>query len=384
MISILHVIDHLGSGGAQTALLNLLKYRDQTAFSHMIAVMHGRGAVAEEFETLGVKVMSLSPAKWPPAYMISLPRLLQTESFDIVHTHLFGANWLARPLARLAGCRTIFTHDQCNDAMRDNPLFLLIDQRTNSLADRILAVSRSTVRFLETQEHLSAQQVEYFPNGVDLEAFPLVRMAARSDARRKWGLPVQGIVIGGVGRLVPQKDFSTFLQTAALLAKKYPDVHFAIFGDGPQRSELRKLTSALGLEGRVSFLGYVRERTDIYAAIDVLFLTSRYEGTPMVLLEAMSSGVGIAATAVDGTAEILSDGVSARLFPVGSPGEAARALECFLQDVPGRVALADRARQCVMSHYNAKNLMRRLESFYVQSVNENKSPQSRDCRDSRD
>ncbi len=384
MIRVLHVIDHLGSGGAQTALLNLLKYRDNTAFSHVVASMHGRGAVAAEFEALGIRVVSLSPAKWPPAYVFSLPRLLRAESFDIVHTHLFGANWLARPLARLAGCRTIFTHDQCNDAVRDHPLFLLVDQLTNALADRILAVSRSTVRFLETQEHLSARQVEYFPNGVDVEAFPLAQPSEKKEARRRWGLPPRGVIIGGVGRLVPQKDFTTFLQAAALLAKKYPDVHFAIFGDGPQENELRELTSALGLAGRVSFLGYVRERAAIYAAIDMLFLTSRYEGTPMVLLEAMSSGVCIAASAVDGSAEILSDGVSARLFPAGSPGEAARAVECLLQEASARVTLAHKARQCAVSQFNAKNLMTRLESFYVQSVNENKSPQSSDCRDSRD
>ena len=94
MIRVLHVIDHLDLGGAQTALLDMLRHRDQSAFDVEVAVMHGRGPFAEALEALGIKVHSLAREKWPPVYVTEFVRLLRNANFQIVHFHLQGANWL--------------------------------------------------------------------------------------------------------------------------------------------------------------------------------------------------------------------------------------------------------------------------------------------------
>ncbi len=169
--------------------------------------------------------------------------------------------------------------------------------------------------FLLREEGLSDEVVEYFTNGVDVDAFCSRSAEVREAFRARLGLKPEDFVVGGIGRLVPQKDFTTFLHAAALVVEKSPSARFVIFGEGPEDAELKALAASLGLGDRVRFAGYVGDRQAVYGAIDLLLLTSRYEGTPMVLLEAMAAGVPICATGVDGTAEILTSRETALLFP---------------------------------------------------------------------
>ncbi len=374
MIRILHVIDHLGLGGAQTALLNLLKFSDRKNFTHTVASLHGLGECAAEFQAIDVRVISLSPRRWPPLYLPTLWRLLGNERFDIVHCHLFASNWIAKPMAWLRGCRTRFSHDQCNDALRaENSFFLALDKLTNRLSSKILAVSRSTEDFLRTRENIPADRVVYFPNGVDVRKFPRPTKEEQKTARAHFGLSPEALIVGGAGRLAPQKDFSTFLRAAALLSASRPTLHFVLFGAGPEEAEVKKLAAELNLEGRVTFAGYTAERAMIYQAIDVFFLTSLYEGTPMVLLEAMAARIPIAASSVDGTAEILEDRVSARLFPAGKAEAAAEALGELVDDVSTRSRLAETAYARVASNYDAQMLTERMEQFYVEETQKSAS-----------
>ncbi len=367
MIKVLQIIDHLGSGGAQTVLLNLLKFRNQQDFSYTVACLHGKGSVAEELEAIGVPVVSLSPGKLPPLYVPNLAKLLFQERFDIVHCHLFGANWLARPTAALCGQKTIFTHDHCNDALRDRLGPFLIDRLTNLLSCKILAVSRTTREFLLRQEGLSDEVVDYFTNGVDVEAFGPPSPEARAAFRARWGLKPEDFVVGGIGRLVSQKDFTTFLRAAALVAERLPSARFVIFGEGPEEAELKALAGTLGLGDCVQFAGYVGDRQAVYGAIDLLLLTSRYEGTPMVLLEAMAAGVPICATGVDGTAEVLTSRETALLFPPADPHAAAEAV-LEMQNQPFAQKLSRAARLRVEADFSAKSLCLRLEGLYREAL----------------
>lgn len=366
MIRVLHIIDHLGPGGAQTALLNLLKRRDATRFDCTVAAMHGQGATVPEFKALGVRVISLSPRKMPPFYLLTLPKLLKVGKFDVIHFHLFGANWIAKPLCWLLGARVLFNHDQCNDAMRERWRYLFADWLTNLFSTKILAVSKSTVDFLMKREKIAPAKLEYFPNGVDVQAFHPATLEQRLAARQRWHLPADGLLVGGVGRLAPQKDFATFLVAAARLRTKMPDVHFVIFGEGPEDEALSKQAERLGVP--VSFPGYASDRHAIYQAIDVLFLTSKYEGTPLVVLEAMAAQVPICASAVDGVAEVLTSGENANLFPPRNPEAASEALGDLLADSEKRVRQAAAARQQVEKHFDVVEQMRRLEAFYEEEI----------------
>ena len=361
---VLHVIDSFDLGGAQTALLNLIRCTDRERFEPEVACMHGRGVFWGDFVALGVPVHSLSPAKWLPLYVWRLARLLTARRFDIVHCHLFGANWIAKPLAALLGVRVRINHDQCNDRLRhDSTLARWLDTATNRLSSHVCAVSKSTRDFLIDREAMPAARVSVIYNGVDTERYTPVQDSKAAGAP----------LVAGVGRLHPQKDFALFLDVAAELARRNTDVRFVIAGTGPEEAALKTKAAALGLAERVRFAGHVADPRTIYAAADVLLLTSRYEGTPMTVLEAMASGVPVVAPKLDGLDEILADGADSFLVPPGACGQFAERVAELLASPELRARFADAAGAKVAASFSAKTMAAQVETIYLQACVETDS-----------
>lgn len=363
---ILHIIDHLGPGGAQEALLNLVKYADRGRFRLEVATMHGFGFYWDLLRQEQVPVHSLSPHRLAPVYLINLIRLLLRGRFDLAHCHLTAANLIAKPVAGLCRVPVRFNHDQCNDLQRYRHRWLLwLDRLTNRWTDQIIAVSQSTRDFLLDQEHLAPQKVALIYNAVDLERYSPGSPERRREGRRRLGWPEQARVVLGVGRLQPQKNFTGFLEVAAALSRRRPEAIFVIAGDGPERPRLEALARQLGLADRVRFLGFVAQMQDLYLAADVLFFPSLFEGTPMAVLEAMATGLPIVASRIDGTAEILTDGVDALLVPTGQNQVFGERLESLLQDPSLAQGLAQRALETVRQRYSAAVMTRQVESLYL-------------------
>jgi glycosyltransferase involved in cell wall biosynthesis len=354
-IRILHVIDSFDLGGGQTALLNLLRAANRDRYEVEVACMHGRGIFWEEFGKLGVPVHSLSPRKWLPLYIPRLITLIRERRFEIVHSHLFGANWIAKPIAALLGVPVRINHDQCNDALRyDNPLARAIDTFTNRWSSHICAVSKSTREFLIDREGLLPERVSLVYNGVDLERF------VPSETRAGH----QPFVVVGVGRLHPQKNFALFLEVAQQLA----GLEFRIAGTGPEEPMLRGLAASLGIAERVKFLGHVSDTRSLYADGDVLLMTSRFEGTPLTVLEAMAMRLPIVAPRLDGIGEILNDGEDALLVdPPVRDGFVAALARLIAEPALAR-SLAASAEVKVRTGFSAEAMARQVEEIYERSL----------------
>lgn len=364
MTRVLHVIDSLDLGGAQTALLEFLRFADRSRFHCEVAAMHGPGVFYDAFRDAARAVHVLSPRKWMPLYVPRLFWLLKSGGYDIAHFHLFGANWIGKPLAALAGVGIRFNHDQCNDVFRSqNRMFVKIDSLTNRLSTRVIAVSQSTRKFLLEQEGLQASRVECLPNSVDTESFLPPAPAERIAARRQWGCDPGALVVAGIGRLHPQKNFRMFLEVASAFRGRR-EICFILAGDGPEEGMLKAMASVLGLGGTVRLVGFVKDTRSLYAATDVLLLTSLYEGLPMVLLEAMASGCVFVGSRVDGVQEVIREGVDGLLAaPQDSSGFASH-LNSLLDDVFLRDTLAAAARRRVVEAFDSRIITGRLESLY--------------------
>jgi glycosyltransferase involved in cell wall biosynthesis len=368
---VLHVIDSLDLGGAQTFLLGLVKNVDRGKFTPEVACMHGRGVYAKVFEDAGITVHSLSLGKLPPMYLPNFWRLMMRGKYDILHFHLFGANLCAKPLAILAGHRAIIVHDQCNDASREkSPLLLAADAFWNRCSNRVIAVSESTRRYLLDREDLPEDMVTMIPNGIDAEEFKPRIDSQKSTARKKFGLPPDTSVIGGVGRLVPQKNFAVFLEVALQVIPKNPEVFFVIAGTGPQEVELKAKADALGLGDHVRFLGHVTDRISLYHALDMLLMTSDFEGTPMTLLEAMACGLPVVASEVDGIAEVCRNEIDALLVPARHVKGFVSALERVLGEEGLARKLGENARTTILERYEIRGLVRRIEALYEMVMEE--------------
>lgn len=355
MIRVLHVIDSFDLGGAQTVILNLVQAMDRSEFHLEVAGMHGEGPFKARLEATGISVHSLSPSKWPPRYFWNFSRLLKRGKFDVVHFHLFGANWIAKPITALQSRAVRIVHDHCNDAVRYNHVAaLLLDSATNRLSDHIFCVSESTRDFLLNYERLDDEKVSLLANAVDTEEFRPASMEERHSARRALGISETAFVIGGVGRLVPQKDFGLFLQIAGGL----PEAEFVIAGVGPMEAELRQRAGS-----NVRFLGFQEDRTALYAALDVLLLTSVYEGMPMTVLEAMAAGVAVVSTRVDGVAEAFGSGQEALIIQSREPAAFVRALKKLAAPAE-RLRLAELARRRIELDFAISRSAKILQKVY--------------------
>ena len=364
-IKVLHVIDSLDLGGAQTLLLEIARHADASRFELEIACMHGLGVFVSEFERAGLRVHMLSPGKWPPHYLPNLVLLLRSLRPDILHFHLFGSNLLAKPTAFLLGYRALVVHDHCNDDARiRSPLLLLTDALANRCASRVIAVAGSIRNFLIHEEAIDPERVTTLSNSVNAEIFVPSDEEKTQCAKKTLGIPPDAFVIGGVGRFVQQKNFSCFLDVAAQLIQKQSDLAFIIAGAGPQGQMLRDKAASLGISGSVRFLGHVSDRMSLYHCMDALLMPSDFEGTPMTLLEAMASGLPVIASGVDGIAEVCTDGHDALLVPPGDLHGYVAALRQIINNKDLRLILGTNARQTILARYEIRSLVRRIESIY--------------------
>lgn len=354
MIRVLHVIDSLDLGGAQAVVVNLARFRNREKFDMTVAPMHGRGVFAGPLEAEGVRVAGLSPAKMPPAYLWKLPKLLRNGRFDIVHLHLFGSNWIAKPLAAACGVRVRVNHDHCNDRARSG-WRLAVDRFTNRWSSHVLAVSRSTAGDLVRRVGLPTELVTCLPNGVDTAHFRPAEGAEQLQARAALGLPEDKVVIAGLGRLHPQKNWPLFLKVAA----RFPEVEFVIAGTGPEEEVLRATAGP-----NVHFAGF-RDSRGVFAAADGFLLTSDYEGMPMTLLEAMACGVPSVVSAVDGCRDILGDGDGGLMAEPGDAEDFVAKLGALVEsgELRGKVGRAARAK--AEGSYDARAQTKAVEDLYM-------------------
>lgn len=367
-IRVLHVIDSLDLGGAQEALENLIKYRNRDLFEMRVVSMHRAGVYGPRIERHGVRAGGLSPSKYLPFYLLNLPRLICGFRPHIAHCHLTWANLIAKPLCRLAGVPVLINHDQTNERFRHRKgLRFHWDKAANRLSDHVFAVSESIRQFLVREEGVPESRVSLLYNGVDLDRFRL-RESRHEPQRAEWGARPDEVVIAGVGRLHPQKNFRLFLRVARGLADRGAPVRFVLAGSGPLRAELEREARSLGLETRLRFLGYVPDTRTVFGACDMLMMTSDYEGLPLTLLEAMATGVPSVCSSVDGIREIIRDGETGLLAEPGSE-EAFISQALRLINDPGlRLRIVKAARERVERDFDAARMAAAVEAVYRRLV----------------
>ena len=371
---VLHVIDSLDLGGAQVVLENLIKHGNCERFEFEAATMHGRGVYWDRLSTLGVPLHSLSYHHKVPLYVPRLAWLCLTRRYDVVHTHLLAANVIAKPVATFCGTRVRINHDHCNDKLTDPRWWALgADRVTNRLSTHVIAVSESTRDFVVQKEGVPPTRATTIHNGIDLEKFR-PRPEARSGARERWKLPADAFVIAGIGRLTYQKNFALFLDIAAAICARHPKAIFVLVGTGEDEAALRAQAEKLGLGDRVRFLGYVPDMPALWPALDCLLLTSRYEGLPITILEAMACGAPIVASNLDGMLEILRDEVNADLVPPGEPQPYVARIERLITDPEVGQRHAAAALDTVRAGYSAEAMARGVEAIYLRYLDPKNFP----------
>jgi sugar transferase (PEP-CTERM/EpsH1 system associated) len=243
----------------------------------------------------------------------------------------------------------------------------LLRKLHSPLIDRYVTVSKDIERFLVDRIGIAPARITQIYNGVDTERFspspskPVDRLPREFQ---RDGL----ILVGTVGRIQPVKDQATLLRAFSTLLTSQPDLRerlrLAIVGDGPLLSDLRALSTSLGIDSLTWFPGALENVPDVLRSLDVFVLPSLNEGISNTILEAMATGVPIIASSVGGNVELVEEGVSGRLFPAGDAGGLARLLGEFTSDVSKGRAYGRAARQIALERYSLHAMVGRYEAVY--------------------
>lgn len=284
--------------------------------------------------------------------------------------------WLRRTQVHLVHAHTAHTAALAALAVRGTPVKLVVSRRVDfplrgamlsrwkyGQADRIIAVSEAVRRIL-VSGGVRGDRVVVVPDGVGCtEASPWVTHGG--PLRDQLMVNAETLLVGIVAALAPHKDYPTFLRAAQQVAAQDPSVHFVIVGEGPLRFSLEAETNHLGLASRVHFLGFREDVRSLMMAFDIVVLSSKEEGLGSVLLEAMSLGKPIAATAAGGIPEIVADGETGILAPPRDPQALAEAILRLLRDPRLRERLGSAARTAVQ-RFSVNRMVESTERVYAE------------------
>jgi glycosyltransferase involved in cell wall biosynthesis len=358
--TIAHVLTSLSVGGSERVALLLANEQIRRGHSVIaVSLEEPRGGpLAREFAAIGAQVARVPKRPGFDATLsLRLYQLFRRLEIDLVHSHNPLPLVYAAPAARLARARAVHTK---HGPHPDRPRRLWLRRIAAMSTHAFVAVSAPTAAYARSIREVSERKLHVIVNGVDLDQFALPD-AARARARARWQLPHDAWVIGTVGRMAAVKDHPTLLRaTAPLLA---PRTRLVIAGDGPEAQATRALAHELGVAPWVHFTGVCDEVPLLLQALDLFVLSSRVEGMPLVLLEAMAAGLPIVATAVGGVPETVDD--VARLVPPGDEHALRAAIQELGQNRHGGVELGRRGRERAYSHHSVTRMASRYLQIYA-------------------
>jgi glycosyltransferase involved in cell wall biosynthesis len=301
---------------------------------------------------------SFDPGIWP-----ELRRLVRERKIDIVHAHDYKTNVLALMLGGAEGAIPLTTvHGWTGHTWKEKGVYYPIDKRVISRFPRAIAVSEE-IRQELLRCGATPERITTVLNGIDHRAFQ--RDLKRIEPmRRALGIAADDLVIGGVGRLEPQKRFDVLIEAFALARKTRPALRLLIVGDGGERQSLQALVARLGLGDVCQLLGHRQDITDLHHAFDAFVQSSDYEGTPNAVLEAMALETPIVATDVGGTSELIEDGVHGVVIRPSDPEALAEAIDWVFENPKAARRRAAAARMRVEGPLSFDTRMRTVIELY--------------------
>jgi glycosyltransferase involved in cell wall biosynthesis len=369
-IHVVHLITGLRSGGAENMLFRLLRNIDHDKFHCTVISLTDEGALASEFRAIGitVHVLEIRSIASLARGVVRLIRYLNANPCDIIQTWLYHADFMGLLVSLAKRGAKLLWNIRCSEVTaKDVPLTTLMLTRVlrifSFVPDMVIVNSKAGLEFHKSIGYRpSAWHIIY--NGFDLSRFSYDLEAGRR-MRLSIGIPEGKPVVGFIARYDPMKDFPTFLRAMQIVAQRIPEVRIVMAGGGvtSQNKTLSGFCSEYGILDKVMLLG---ERTDIPALLssfDVLVSSSRSEGFPNVIGEAMASSIPCVATKV-GDTEILL-GECGRLLPPESPeGLAEAVIELIEMPHEKRSALGRKARERIAEKFSMEVSVNQYEHIY--------------------
>ena len=361
-LRIAHVIAPGIVGGANT-VVRLLS-ASQQALGHRVIVLTVVGPsevghpFLDELSSAGIAAIPVAvPTRGYAAERRRVRAILEEFTPSVVHTHGYRADVVDAPVARALGVPVVSTVHGFTGGGWKSQCYQWLQRRAFRHCDAVVVVSRPLVEEIAASG-VGRDRIHCVPNAFK----PAAGALRRDEARKALGLPERGHVVGWVGRLSREKGADVFLDAFAQMLS-FVDATAVVIGDGAEREALERQAQRSGIGDRVRFRGALPQAERYFAAFDLFVLSSRTEGTPMVIFEGMAAAVPVVATRVGGVPDLLGDSPD-RLVPSEDASALAAAMAKCARDPQAAAEQAIAARRRVETEHGVDQWCARYDRIY--------------------
>ena len=356
-------------GGSNSRILSLMT-RSKPGTIGLAGLSNG--VITRQAIQMGLRVHAVSGHKADPRLFFRLMKVIREEGYNVLDSQNIQSKFWANLAARFTGTALVSTlnswyaHEHSTTLMKGR-LYTSLELLTNQSLDLYITVSEKDRQML-LRSGIPENAIELIYNTIDLD---VTAIPGNSDALKKeFDLPPQAIVCTGIGRLVPQKGFDILIEAFAQIASQVPDLHCLIIGEGDDKEKLSSQIRAAGLEKRIRLLGY-QDRTkamSILKSSDIFVMPSRYEGTPIALLEAAALARPILAACAGGIPELVTHEQHAYLVPTHDPAALAQGFVRLAQDRDYALGLGQHAQRRVRERFNPESQVNETWAAYKKAL----------------
>lgn len=355
------VIPTMRVGGSEIQLLHLMKGLINE-FEMTLICTRSEGALIGDARRAGAYVRVLdAPSGWDFRVQGRLQHIFQSHTPHILHTYLSGFDLFANRAARKVGVPVIVSSRR-ELATWQQGRHRFMQRLANRHTDCIIANSEAVAGFAARQESEPADRFRVILNGVEPERY--VSSIPPEQIKTRFRLPPHTMVVGMVANFSPVKDHRLFIDMADRILKQRQDVHFLLVGTGALVDRMRELIRKRRQESFFTRIGTVGEVADLLSVMDVAVLTSRMEGFPNALIEAMSAHRPCVAPTVGGIPELITHGATGRLLNQRTPEAFANEVLALLADPAERARLGQAAGAWVREHLPMERMVDQHRLLY--------------------
>jgi glycosyltransferase involved in cell wall biosynthesis len=367
-IRVLECIRQGKIGGGESHLLNLVESLDRDRFDPVV-LSFTEGPMIERLQAMGVEAHVIYTEKpFDIRVWGKVKRLLERLRPDVIHCHGTRASSNVLWAARSLGIPVLYTihgwsfHPDQRFPLRQ--MRILGERYITRRTDLNIAVSRANGALGGRYIPGFAYELVFY--GIDQQKFSPIPVPGRKDVRAEVGIASDAVMVLFIARFTLQKQPLAMIEAFSRALKEAPDLQLLMVGDGELKAESVALVEKYGIADRVRFQTFRQDVPDVLAAADIFVLPSLWEGLPIGLLEAMAMGRAVIASDVDGTVEVVEDGVNGRLVPTADLVPAVtKALVELGSDGEKRRRLGKAAGESINEKYNVGRMTRQIEGLYL-------------------
>lgn len=362
-LKVLYIIPRLARAGTEKHLINLACGLAKTRFDVSVCCLFDIGDIDKEYNRFDFKLFCLCRRNvYDVRVAFDLYRLLKKERYDIVHTYLFGFHYLAGISAKISKIPVVISSRRSIENWKKRH-HLILGKLRNIYSDKVIACSNAVRNFTIKQEKLHPSKIITIYNGTDINKF-----CPRSKEGRlltKIHNNSSTLTIGTVANFSEIKDHYTLFKALEIIRReKTFDFKCFLIGSGLLRDRLKKWCKELKLEQHVVFLEKRDDIPELLSEIDVFVLTSKLEGLPNAILEAMACGVPVVSTNGGGVPEVVKHGKSGFLLKSEDSQGIANAIISLLKNDSLRQEMGRCGRRIIEQNFSLGRMIKDYEKFY--------------------